>query len=215
MWSLAASKSNGLGLMHSWWIWTHGRIIVPKFFKCVLRFVCEMHPINQKGCIVQRLIYYCIQINWNYISLNGSSNRKILLLCINLRITQLWFYFVLEWGGSPILKKTGDCYNRGLFKAGKEQDRQKGQPRPWSDRDHHHGPWWTPQSSHGSLPLLGWPCFVGSRHYGLPMANPTVRDDPVFSYVCENVPCLCASSFCISQLIRIKVPIGTFSDFYI
>ena len=107
------------------------------------------------------------------------------------------------------------CWSRGLFKAGKEQERQKGQPRPWSDRDHHHGPWWTPQSSHGSLPLLGWPCFVGSRHYGLPMANPTVRDDPVFSYVCENVPCLCASSFCTRQSIRIKVPFGNFSDLYI
>ena len=38
---------------------------------------------------------------------------------------------------------------------------------------------------------------------------------PVFSCVCENVPCPCASSLCTRHSIRIKVSFGTFSDFYI
>ena len=34
-----------------------------KFFKCILRLMCEMYPISQQGCIVQRLVYYYIQVN--------------------------------------------------------------------------------------------------------------------------------------------------------
>jgi len=78
-----------------------------KFFKCVLRLMCEMYPINQKGCIIQRLIYYCIQVNWNYISLNGSSNHKILLLYTNLRVYLVVIVNVLKWRGISCLEKGG------------------------------------------------------------------------------------------------------------
>jgi len=60
-----------------------------KLCKCILRLICEMYLISQQGCIAQRLVYYCIQVNRNYVSLNGSSNCKILLLCINLQIARL------------------------------------------------------------------------------------------------------------------------------
>ena len=72
-----------------------------KLFKCILRSMCEMYPISQQGCIVQRFVYYCIQVNSNYVSLNRSSNRNILLLCINL-----WVYSVVI---VYVLKMAGDC----------------------------------------------------------------------------------------------------------
>ena len=87
-----------------------------KLFKCILRFMCEMYPINQQGCIVQRLVYYHIQVNWNYVSLNDSSNRKILLLWINFRVNRLWLCLFWNGGGSPTLKKAGDCWS--FFKVG-------------------------------------------------------------------------------------------------
>jgi len=34
-----------------------------KLFKCILRFMCEMYPINQQGYIGKRLVYYHIQVN--------------------------------------------------------------------------------------------------------------------------------------------------------
>ena len=123
--------------------------------------MCEMYPINQKGCIVQRLVYYCIQINWNYVSLNGSSNREIFLLCINVQVTRLWLCLFWNGGGISYLVKGG-----GLL-----------------------GPW----------VLQGEKVPFVKRHL-LPS---------------EKVPCNCASSLSNRHSIRIEVPFGTFSDFYI
>ena len=82
-----------------------------------MRYMCEMYPINKKGCIVQKLVHYCIQVNWNYVSLNGSSNCKILLLCINLWVGRLWLCMSWNGGGAPTLKKAGDCWR--VFQGGR------------------------------------------------------------------------------------------------
>jgi len=68
-----------------------------KLFKCILRSMCEMYPISQQGCIVQRFVYYYIQVNWNYVSLNESLNRKILLLCVNLQVYLVVIVYILKW----------------------------------------------------------------------------------------------------------------------
>jgi len=55
--------------------------------------MCKLYPTNQKGCIV---VHDYIQINENYDSLNGSSNHKILSLCINYQVYSVVIVYYLK-----------------------------------------------------------------------------------------------------------------------
>ena len=61
MWPLQKAKKTWLDtLIKDMDTWPDNSV---KSFTYMLRFMCEMYPINQQGCIVQRLVDYHIQVN--------------------------------------------------------------------------------------------------------------------------------------------------------